>query len=278
MGIGSGISFSTNICNHNDLIAKTKEAFECSENFQKRIFGNARQNSGDAGFCNIIKESIDEGCYNKTVGLCANDQTIGKESITMLTWFFMNNYTRCDKDLKQKEIEEEAQKILLKYNGNYSALYNVIKYDKEDCSLEERRKSFRKLIPCSIPQILNALSELKYGDSGLISLPACKMINNILENCFEENECYSQREMDYGRDLIAAYYIHNTNSLKDNPGYPQAVKNFLRRFDSKKVLESLTLVTERITNLIVDNLAIIIADFESEFCQKSMTKYNSLVV
>ena len=56
--------------------------------------------------------------------------------------------------------------------------------------------------------------QLKYGDKGLESLPACNLISNVLENCFDENECYSQREMDYGRNLIAAYYIHNMNSLR----------------------------------------------------------------
>ena len=65
-------------------------------------------------------------------------------------------------DLKQKEIEEKAQIILAKYSGDYSNLYNLIKYDKPDCSLEERRKSFRSLMPCSIPQILKALSEVRY--------------------------------------------------------------------------------------------------------------------
>ena len=58
--------------------------------------------------------------------------------------------------------------------------------------------------------------QLKYGDKGLESLPACNLISNVLENCFDENECYSQREMDYGRNLIAAYYIHNMNSLRVN--------------------------------------------------------------
>ena len=63
-------------------------------------------------------------------------------------------------DLKQKEIEEKAQIILEKYSGNYTKLYNLIKYDKPDCSIPERRKAFRKLLPCSIPQILKALSEV----------------------------------------------------------------------------------------------------------------------
>ena len=61
-------------------------------------------------------------------------------------------------ELKQKEIEEEAQRILAKYKGNYTALYNLIKYDNANCSLQGRRKSFRKLIPCSIPEVLKGLS------------------------------------------------------------------------------------------------------------------------
>ena len=37
-------------------------------------------------------------------------------------------------DLKQKEIEEKAQIILAKYSGDYSNLYNLIKYD-EQCTM-----------------------------------------------------------------------------------------------------------------------------------------------
>ena len=39
-------------------------------------------------------------------------------------------------------------------------------------------------------------------------------------------------------------------------------------------MESLTLVTERLTTLIVDNLPIIISDFEADTCQQNMKKYN----
>lgn len=275
--VGLSVSFSTNICSHDDLVQKTKESFQCDREFHARIFQNARENAGNDGFCEIMKERVNAGCYNTTVGACANGVE-GGEASTMLTWFFMNNFTRCDKELKQKEIEEEAQRILAKYKGNYTALYNLIKYDNANCSLQGRRKSFRKLIPCSIPEVLKGLSGLKYGDKGLESLPACNLISNVLENCFDENECYSQREMDYGRNLIAAYYIHNMNSLRDNTGYPQAVKNFLKRFDGKKVLESMTRMTERVTNLIIDNMQLIINDYESDACQESITKFNSLVI
>ena len=66
-------------------------------------------------------------------------------------------------DPKQKEIEDEAQQILSKYRGNYTALYNIIKYDKDECNLQGRRKSFQMLIPCSIPQMINALSEVSFN-------------------------------------------------------------------------------------------------------------------
>ncbi len=39
----------------------------------------------------------------------------------------------------------------------------------------------------------------------------------------------------------------------------------------------MTLVTERLTTLIVDHLEIIIEDYNSSTCQKAMAKFNSLV-
>ena len=56
------------------------------------------------------------------------------------------------------------------------------------------------------------------------------------------------------------------------------MKNFLKRFDGKKVLESMTRMTERVTNLIIDNMQLIIKDYESDACQEGITKFNSLVI
>ena len=57
--------------------------------------------------------SIEEGCYKKTIGQCANNDVEGEEAITMLTWFFMNNYTRCDKGTALSHL----------YSGNMSFDY-----------------------------------------------------------------------------------------------------------------------------------------------------------
>ena len=85
-----------------------------------------------------------------------------KLTTTPLLIFYINYLSnKCGLELKQKEIEDEAEQILSKYSGNYTALYNIIKYDKDECSLQGRRKSFRMLIPCSIPQIIKALSEVR---------------------------------------------------------------------------------------------------------------------
>ena len=54
--IGLSVSFSTNICSHDDLVQKTKESFQCDREFHARIFQNARENVGNDGFCEIMKE------------------------------------------------------------------------------------------------------------------------------------------------------------------------------------------------------------------------------
>ena len=54
--IGLSVSFSTNICSHDDLVQKTKESFQCDREFHARIFQNARENAGNDGFCDIMKE------------------------------------------------------------------------------------------------------------------------------------------------------------------------------------------------------------------------------
>ena len=78
--------------------------------------------------------------------------------------------------------------------------------------------------------------------------------------------------LDFFSALINDYYFS-----KENPRYPKAVKQFLRRFDSKKILENLTLVSERLTDLIIGNLQLFLADFESETCQENMANFDSLI-
>lgn len=221
-------------------------------------------------------QRIEEGCVAKTIGKCAADE-VEKEAITLLTWYFMANYTRCDKDPKQKEIEDEAQRILLKYNGNYTSLYNVMKYDNDGHTIRDRRKSFRELIVCAIPEILKGLSGLKYGEDKLEAIPACTVVSGVLGNCFKENKYFSQREMNVARDLIASYYIFNMKSLRDNAGYTKVMKQYLRRFDSKKTLEGLTGITSRLTDLIIGNIQLFVNDFETDSCQSSMARFDSLV-
>ena len=54
--VGLSVSFSTNICSHDDLVQKTRESFQCDREFHARIFQNARENAGNDGFCEIMKE------------------------------------------------------------------------------------------------------------------------------------------------------------------------------------------------------------------------------
>ena len=49
-------SFATDICDHDQLIEKSRDAFECSKKFDDRVFGNARNNSGNVKFCQIVKD------------------------------------------------------------------------------------------------------------------------------------------------------------------------------------------------------------------------------
>ena len=57
----------------------------------------------------ILLSSIEEGCYKKTIGQCANNDVEGDEAITMFTWFFMNNYTRCDKGRYNTKVSEKRK-------------------------------------------------------------------------------------------------------------------------------------------------------------------------
>ena len=63
--LGHVAPFSTNLCNHDDLIEKTKEEFQCDRKFNAKIFGNARnaEVNKTTEFCNIIRERYKYNLY-----------------------------------------------------------------------------------------------------------------------------------------------------------------------------------------------------------------------
>ena len=48
--------FATDICSHDELVEKSRDAFECGKKFDAKVFGNARNNSGNVQFCQIVKD------------------------------------------------------------------------------------------------------------------------------------------------------------------------------------------------------------------------------
>ena len=63
--LGYVTPFSTNLCNHNNLIEKTKEEFECDRKFTAKMFENARSTKVDKTFefCKIVKERYKYKAY-----------------------------------------------------------------------------------------------------------------------------------------------------------------------------------------------------------------------
>ena len=57
--MGYVFSFATDVCDHNELVDKSRDAFECSKKFDARVFGNARNNSGNNRFCQIVKDRLE---------------------------------------------------------------------------------------------------------------------------------------------------------------------------------------------------------------------------
>ena len=57
--MGYVFSFATDVCDHNELVDKSRDAFECSKKFDARVFGNARNNSGNDRFCQIVKDRLE---------------------------------------------------------------------------------------------------------------------------------------------------------------------------------------------------------------------------
>jgi len=85
-------------------------------------------------------------------------------------------------------------------------------------SFDKQCKGFKRLV--SLDKVNQCISSIIYGQSfdatekyltfndyeQLDDIKPCKTLSKVLDECFEENECFSQREMGMARDLVATIY------------------------------------------------------------------------
>ena len=107
----------------------------------------------------------------------------------------------------------ELQAVFEKLSENVENDPNFpfISFDKQ-CTIMKRHESLGKVDQC-ISQIISGQSfyaiedYLRFNDYRILDdIKPCQTLSKVLDECFKENECFSQREMGMARDLVATLY------------------------------------------------------------------------
>ena len=198
-------------CNHDQLYAAGGKMFECQNFFIQQYLGVMYENYKNGSFdlqeaCkihNVIAFEQSRYCPLKFADACLPDY---------FSNFINNLYDALTLDCNHptpyylQNKFETAMKELKENCKNYPLCpFGFFNFDKQ-CSDAERLEAFYKVTDCSFWTFVfglpsDAIMDFKKGDDEI-----CKTLTYMLDVCFNENECFSQRELGMGRDLVATSY------------------------------------------------------------------------
>ena len=245
--------FSTNKCEHNQVVAQMKDFLKCGRNTIMKYSAETplyRYYVGMAlpvypvnkkRMCSYLQNTVKEGI------LCANSfaETCFEPLVSKADSVFEGD---CDpspvNDHKLRAFMDMVQKIFGRprmHDAHY--LDPVIKFDK-NCSLDQRAGEMEKgPLDCFKKKL-----EKNFRSSS-VHLADCNAVIDVLASCFKSNNCFSQLEMDFARDMV--FTIYDTTMEQ----YSIYIDNFQR-----------SLQTE-FSKQILDGIKATLDDYESDNCK-----------
>jgi len=234
---------ATSKCTHDQLYTAGGEMLKCESDYIHRYLVTLSEiyENGDFDLqeaCKITNEiALDQRkeCALNFASSCLPDYIYS---------FITNLYDALQLDCNQPWLlfnstsndQDELQTVFDELYDNMENDPNVgfLSFDKQ-CTPMERLESLDKVDQCMSPIIYGQSFDAtrrtgrypiwSFNDYGILDdFKPCKTLSKVLDECFKENECFSQREMGMARDLVATIY--------------------------KTVMEPLTLIANRFGSLI----------------------------
>ena len=103
----------------------------------------------------------------------------------------------------QNEVQAVMKELIENCKNDPNCPQGFFSFDKQ-CSAIERLESLYKIDQC--------MNSIIVGQS-FDDITPCKTLSKALDECFKENDCFSQREMEMARNLVAAPYKIGMESL-----------------------------------------------------------------
>ena len=162
----------------------------------------------------------------------------------------------------------------------------LFKFDKI-CTGTQREEAMKKLLPCFMDpfsQYTQAIDNYFKNGGSLGNVSPCKTIKNILDQCFVETSCFSQREMNLIRNLVAMLYhkaMTSLNLVADEIGnITEFVASHndltLQWYDLNFTLPTMVNVSEPFTKKVINLAEHIIKDYNANYCLNNQRDFERM--
>ena len=206
-------SFSTQACTHDEMEQHLRSTLNCIMRSNRRAMDNGIQytdihtikeyknSTNTPEWCELMDEEIE--CFTKHLGTCFDKKMTSDFAIWMKWEIIDNNTCNRIKGDNKKEIELNGKDNLKK---DIESLKDIVTFDQE-CSTEELLISLEVLKPCLVMHLFSIIQHtIPLKPTEPKSIPVCKTVVGILNDCFAQTDCLSQTEMNLIRDFLATYY------------------------------------------------------------------------
>jgi len=237
---GNDVRFATPQCNHNQLAPAVGEMTKCETKIWHDYVEKMLRNYKDDA--NGGKASDPQGNCRKTILLVIGNECLVEFSKSCLPnyieKFFSEIYdasklefncTTSDYNLttptpdlpqsKPTKLQEAFNNLNKSCEKDKDCPQNLLAFDKQ-CTIEKKQQELAKaFIPCLQPlfQLYSDIFSYIIGPSSrkvpLDRITPCETIRKVLDECFVENECFSQREMTMVRNILATVYHRGMGTL-----------------------------------------------------------------
>ena len=222
------IGFLTKKCDHHQIEAQFKGYFNCIYNMTEEKSKSAikARNNDTIEWCNLLEKETN--CFTQHLGTCLNEQITNDLEILYLFSSMQNGRIACTRvgNRNASTIRSKGSSLMKNYISDIQNVNEIATFDK-GCSTSNLknailqlgakiRKQTRELENIISDYVLDAYINKDDGDEEMkiTSYPVCKTVVNILDNCFEENNCLSKDEMDLAKSALATFYQLTMIALK----------------------------------------------------------------
>jgi len=230
---GNDVRFATPQCNHNQLAPAVGEMAKCEtklwENYVKKMLRNYKDDANGGKASDLQKQ-----CTHSSILVVLGNECLVEFAKTCLpnyieTFFSeIHNASKLDCDCpppdyscmpKRNRLQEAFQNLTKSCQEDKDCPQNLLVFDKQ-CTIEEKQQELAKaFIPCLQPvfqlysDIINYIISPNSRKVPLDRIKPCETVRKVLDECFVENECFSQREMTMIRNILATAYHRGMGTL-----------------------------------------------------------------